>query len=104
MFAVLAAIRSATPAPGTPPASSPVPAATPDLIRDVAPPVDYFPYPTWMVVVACVFAALLLGVVVYFVVEWLRQPKVVVRPPPRGVALAALERLRPQAQTLEPYA
>ena len=95
MFAFLAAIRTAD--------ATPVPAATPDLIRDVAAPVDYFPYPTWMVVVACVLLLALLGVVIFFIVEWLKQPKVVTPPLPRAVALEALRRLKPQAPTLAPY-
>ena len=103
MLVFLAAIRSASPAPADPALATPAPAATPDLIRDIAGPVDYFPYPTWMVVVACAIAAVLLGIIIFFIVEWLRRPKVVIKPLPRTVALEALGKLRPQARTLEPY-
>src|SRR3954470_21664743 len=109
MFALLAAIKAApsTPSP-LPPAATPLPLATPaptpPLIRPEEAPVDYSQYPTWVFVVAGLVAVALLAVLVYYIVQQARKPAVIMPPRPRTVALAELERLRPETQTLDPYA
>lgn len=81
-------------APGTP---------EPIEIKDIAPPVDVFPYPLWMVVVAAVLALALLGGLVWFVVALVKN-----RPAPAPlsatvIAMRALEKLRAQIQEIAPY-
>jgi hypothetical protein len=83
-----------------PPASSP----TPLEIRDIAPPVDVFPYPLWMVIAAGVVAATLCGLLIWLIVSRVRNRPA---PPPPGataIALRELEQLRQHAQEMEPYA
>jgi hypothetical protein len=105
MFALLAVIRAATPTPSAPPSlSRPPAAATPPMIRPEEAPVDYSQYPTWVFVVAGLIALALLAVLVYYIVQQARKPAVIIPPRPRTVALAELERLRPETQTLDPYA
>ena len=82
----------------------PTPAPAPSPIRDIAPPIDVFPYPAWMVVVASVVALALLGLVVWLLVRrWRRRPPAP-PPTPRAIALRDLERLREKVELLDPYA
>lgn len=108
MFALLAAIRSATPSPSAPAVATPppavAPAATPPMIRPEEAPVDYSQYPTWVLVVAGLITIVVLGVLVYYLIKWANTPPQVMPPRPRTVAMAELERLRPETQTLDPYA
>ena len=72
-------------------------------IKDIAPPVDVFPYPLWMVIVAAVLALALLGGLVWLVVAWVKN-----RPAPAplsatSVAMRALEKLRTQIKEIAPY-
>ena len=72
-------------------------------IRDIAPPVDIFPYPTWMIVVAAILAlAVLAGILALIAKKMRDKPK---PPPPtaREIALRELETLRPQVERLAPY-
>lgn len=101
MHAFLAAIRSETPAPV--PGATPVPAATPELIRDVAPPVDYLPFPTWVLVAFGLLTLVLLLVAGYFLIKWLERKSPSAPPRPRAVALAELEQLRTQARSAGAY-
>jgi len=94
----LAAITATpgTPAPGGPP--------EPVQIRDIAPPLDVFPYPPWMVAVAAILALAVLALAVWLIVRWVRNRP---GPPPLGprtIALGELEKLRARADELEPYA
>ncbi len=98
---LLAAIKSApaqgqTAIPGASPAE-PVPS-----IEDIAPPVDVFPYPPW--IVGC--AGLLLLVVLFLFLRWWRNQRPAPAPTisPRTVALEALARLGGQVETATPYA
>jgi hypothetical protein len=93
----LAALSSAS--------STPAPAAQPPAveIRDIAPPVDVFPYPPWMVVTAACVAAVLLALIVRLIVRWVRRRPAPPPPTPRAIALRELERLRPQVQVLDPH-
>lgn len=73
-------------------------------IRDIAPPVDVFPYPPWMIISAVVLATCLIAGAVYLVRQWWRS-----RPPPpsasaRSVALEQLRVLAGEAPQLDPYA
>lgn len=96
---LLAAINvaPATPAPGGPAPEMPE-------IRDIAPPIDVFPYPPWMVAVAAILALIILGVLVWLIVRWVRSRP---GPPPLSpaqIALGELEKLRARAGESEPYA
>jgi len=107
--AAINATPSNTPDPAAPilqggPLNGGPPSTPPVQIRDIAPPVDFFPYPLWMVIVAGCVAAIVLGVLVWLLVRWLRRPPVLPPPLPREVALSALEQLRSQVQVMEPYA
>ncbi len=85
--------------------ATPSPAAQPPAveIRDIAPPVDVFPYPLWMVAVAACAAAVLLVLIVWLIVRWVRSRPAPPPPTPRAMALRELERLRPQVQSLDPH-
>lgn len=79
------------------------PPATPPPIRDIAPPVDVFPWPPWMVALVALGAFILLTVLIWLIVRAIRnRPKT---PPltPRQKAMRDLEALRPQVQQLDPY-
>src|ERR1700761_975089 len=93
-YPLLAAIGIApTPAPKAPPVTI-GPASTPlPQIRDIAPPIDVFLYPLWMVIVAGCLAAIVLGVIIWLLVRWLRRPPAIPPLLPREVALKALEAL-----------
>ena len=87
---ILAAIQTA-PAPELP------------EIKDIAPPVDIFPWPTWMVVCAVVvLVAVLAGIVALIVRAKRNQPKPP-PPTPREIALRELEALRAQVERQPPY-
>ncbi len=73
-------------------------------IKDIAPPVDVFPYPLWMVLTAAGIALLVLGLLMWLLVRWLRGRPAPPPPTPRVIALRELEKLRGQVQALEPYA
>ena len=93
---ILAALS--TPAPGAPDAPEPI------EIRDILPPVYVFPYPMWMVVVAGVIALILLGLLIWLFVRWLRKGPPPLPPlSPRAAALVELDKLRGQVQSLPPY-
>ncbi|MEA3212993.1 MAG: hypothetical protein QOE70_6050 [Chthoniobacter sp.] len=88
---ILAAItQAATPAP--------------ELIKDIAPPVEVFPYPLWMVVTAGILAVLLLAGLVALIWYWLKRRPPPPPPTPRAIALRGLEGLRGKVQALDPYA
>lgn len=83
----------------TPP---PVAPSAPE-IRDIAPPVDVFPYPTWMVVVAALFAALVLGAAIYAIVRKMRHRPPPIPPSPQAVALRELRALQQRVKHCTPY-
>ncbi len=98
MIAALLAVIS-TPAPSSAP-DAPLPVE----IKDIAPPVDVFPYPLWMVLTAAGLALVVLGVATWLLVRWLKRRPAPPPPTPRARALSELEKLRPQVTALEPYA
>ncbi|MDB6151600.1 MAG: hypothetical protein JWL90_53 [Chthoniobacteraceae bacterium] len=95
-----AASAALTTTPGPPSDGSP----TPPEIRDIAPPIDVFPYPPWMVAGAAALALLIVVLAIVLLVRWMRnQPP----PPslsPREVALKELRALENQVAEMEPYA
>src|ERR1700694_5174684 len=93
----LAVLQSAPASP--PPAATPMPVE----IRDIAPPVDVFPYPPWMVATAIALAAVLLALIVWLVVSWSRRPPAPPPPTPTAIALRELEKLRARVSEIEPY-
>jgi len=92
-----------TPDPLAPPVNLGPPSTPPVAIRDIAPPIDVFPYPLWMIIVAGCILAAVIGVAVWWFVRWLRKPPALPPPLPRDVALSALERLRSQLRVMEPH-
>ncbi len=72
-------------------------------IRDIAGPIDVFPYPLWMVIVASILAAVLLGVLVWLVVRWIRRRPAGPPPTPRQAALRDLDALRGQLDRMPPH-
>ena len=101
-FLLLAALNNA-PANQTP-SLLPDPGTPPPEIRDIAPPIDVFPYPLWMVILAGCIAAAVSGTVIWLIVRWIRSRPAPPPPTPRAVALAALEKLRQELSGIAPYA
>ena len=101
MIAPLLAVL-ATPAPS----AAPVPPATPPLpeIKDIAPPLNVWPYPLWMTLTAAALAVIVLGVLIWLLVRWRKSRPGTPPPTPRELALGNLEHLRAQVAMLEPYA
>ena len=85
---------------------TPPPQATPapPEIRDIAPPVDVFPWPPWMVGIAIAVTVVILGVVVWLIVRAIRRRPGAAPLTPRALALRELETLRAQVNGLDPYA
>jgi hypothetical protein len=77
--------------------------ATP-AIHDIRPPLDVFPYPTWMVVTAGAVALVVLGLVAAAIVRSVRNRPKAPPPTPREVALRRLKEAETQLATREPYA
>jgi hypothetical protein len=98
---LLAAIKSA-PTPGQTAVPGASPAEPVPSIEDIAPPVDVFPYPPW--IVGC--AGLLLLVILLLLLRWWRNRRPTPAPPisPRTAALEALAQLSSQVETATPYA
>ena len=72
-------------------------------IRDIAAPVDVFPWPLWMVLVAGFVILLVLGLITFAIVRYLRRRPAGPPPSPRAIAIRELDSLRPQITTLDPY-
>lgn len=101
---ILAVLSTPPPTAGTSPAAAPDATPAPVQIHDIAPPIDVFPYPPWMVATAIALAVILLGLLIWFIVRLIRR-----RPPPpppsaSEIALRELEKLRAKAGEIEPYA
>jgi len=72
-------------------------------VRPIAPPVPVLPYPMWMIVTAGVLALVLVGLLVWGVIRFLRSRPGPPPPTAKEEALAALERLRREIEAVEPY-
>jgi hypothetical protein len=78
--------------------------AAPELdIRDIAPPVDAFPYPPWMIATVAALCGVVLGALIWLFIRWLRNRPAPTPPSPRATALKELEALRNDIQKREPY-
>jgi hypothetical protein len=84
-----------------PPAS---PAQQLPEIRDIAAPMDIFPWPLWMVITAATVIFVVLAFVVFGIVRYLRRRPAGPPPSPRAIAMRELDLLRPQVSTSDPYA
>ncbi|MEA3189208.1 MAG: hypothetical protein QOD99_3038 [Chthoniobacter sp.] len=80
------------------PQASPLPS-----IRDIAPPIDVFPYPMWMVVVAGGLALLLVLLAIWLIVRFLRTRPAPPPPTPQQIALARLNEVRSRINEVAPY-
>lgn len=80
------------------------PPPEPPQLRDIAPPIDVFPYPPWMVAVAAIVALLVVGALVWFIVRAVRNRPAPAPPTPRSIAFRALQKLRAQVRQSAPYA
>ena len=104
MSLLLAAIRSASPAPV--PAGLPGSAPTPLPIRDIAPPVEISPLLPWQMALLVAGGVVVLALLAAGLWWWARHRPAAAETPlltPRQAALAELERLRPQVPLLSPY-
>jgi Domain of unknown function (DUF4381) len=72
-------------------------------IRDIAAPVDVFPWPLWMVLVAIAVVLLIIGLIAFGIVWYVRRRPAGPPPSPRMIAMRDLELLRTQIETLDPY-
>ena len=72
-------------------------------IKDIAPPVDVFPYPPWVVALACGAALLLVLAATWFFVRWRKNRPAPAPPTPREIALSSLDQARVQIESLAPY-
>lgn len=73
-------------------------------IRDIAPPVDVFPYPMWQVILVAAVALILLGLLIWWIARLIKNRPTPPPPSPRALALRSLEELRAKVNQLEPYA
>jgi hypothetical protein len=84
----------------TPPPGS---SASSGGLSDLAAPVPV-PLPAWVWPVVWSVAVLLLALLIWFIWRWIKSRPAPAPPTPRSVALRALEKLRPQVHTTDPYA
>jgi hypothetical protein len=79
--------------------ASPTPA-----IRDIRPPLDVFPYPTWMVITAAGFGALALALLAAGIARAMRNRPKSLPPTAREIALRRLKEAEADLERIEPYA
>lgn len=79
------------------------PASTPPPIRDIAPPVDVFPYPLWVVALCAAAALVLLALIVWILIRVFRNPPPL-PPTPREIALTSLREAQKKLDALDPHA
>lgn len=79
--------------------------ATPSLpeIRDIAAPVDVFPWPLWIILGIAFLVLVFLAALVVGLVWYLRRRPVLPPATPRMIAIRELELLRSQIETLDPH-
>ena len=85
-------------------AATPPPQPAVPEIRDIAPPIDVFPYPLWMVLTALAIVLIVFGVATWLLVRWIKRRPAPPPPTPRAIALRELEALRAQVERMDPYA
>lgn len=73
-------------------------------IRDIASPIYVLPWPLWVVYTVAGAALVLLALVVWLIVHWLRNRPAPAPPTPKEIAMAELEKARKQIHGTEPYA
>jgi Domain of unknown function (DUF4381) len=79
-----------------------MPSPVPDL-RDVAPPVEVFPYPLWMVISAGVIATAVLVLFAWAVLRWWKKRPAKPPPAPRDIAIQRLADARNRLAQVDPY-
>jgi hypothetical protein len=99
----LAVFATPVPTSGPSPAAAPGATPTPVEIHDIAPPIDVFPYPPWMVATAIAAGVILLGLIIWFIVRWIRRRPAPPPPSATSIALRELEKLRAKAGEIKPY-
>jgi len=77
---------------------------TPAALKDIAPPIDVFPYPAWEVVLVAAAALALLGLGAFLAVRWIRSRPAPPPPTPAEIAIESLNKARSQIDDLQPYA
>jgi len=76
---------------------------TPAPIRDIVPPIDVFPYPTWMIIVVLTGVILLIAGVIWLIIRWIRQRPLPPPPTPREIAITSLNKARIEIERIIPY-
>jgi hypothetical protein len=100
----LGVLATPPPAPAAPaPSAGSAPSAGEGL-HDISPPLDIFPYPLWMVVLAVLLLLVILGLAVWGGVRLARRRTGPPPPTPSEQALAWLAMLKERAREMEPYA
>ena len=79
------------------------PSPTPAPIRPIAPPIDDFPYPAWLVATVAIVAALLIAGLVWLIVRWIKNRPAAPPPTPREIAMTRLNQARGQIESMAPY-
>jgi len=80
-----------------------MPAATPPPIRDIAPPLNLFPYPLWVVALGATIGGALVVTAGWLFTRWWRNRPPPTPPTPRSIAMRELHQLRGKVRTLPPY-
>jgi hypothetical protein len=76
---------------------------TPVEIKDIAPPIDVFPYPAWLVTLVVAGILILIALAVWLFVRWIRNRPQPPPPTPSAIALAELNGIRELIDRIDPY-
>lgn len=79
------------------------PSSPPPALRDIAAPVEVFPYTWWQVSLAVLAAVALVALLAWLVVRWWPRPVAAPPPRPRSIALQQLNELRGRIRAMDPY-